>query len=127
MSLLTQGSAAPRAVKRRSTVAKAAKDLGLQIVASESFSIRRRRSGKGWTYVDAHDRPIRDGAVIRRLNSLAVPPAYQNVMYSKNANAHLQAVGRDAAGRRQYRYHPEWEKVREIRKARRLERLAAVL
>jgi DNA topoisomerase-1 len=58
---------------------------------------------------------------------LAVPPAYRQVLYAKDPAAHLQAVGRDAAGRLQYRYHPEWEKVREIRKTRRLERLANVL
>ena len=65
--------------------------------------------------------------MITRLARLAVPPAYQDVLYAKDPAAHLQAIGRDAAGRLQYRYHPEWEKVREIRKARRLAALADVL
>ena len=53
-----------------------------------------------------------------------MPPAYEAVLYAADPAAHLQAVGRDAAGRLQYRYHPDWEKVREQRKARRLARLA---
>ena len=82
---------------------------------------------------DAYDqalsfwRTVRDTKLRARLKGLAMPPAYQDVLYSKDPAGHLQAVGRDAAGRLQYRYHPEWDKVREIRKARRLERLAAVL
>ena len=60
-------------------------------------------------------------------HKLAVPPAYQDVLYAEDPAAHLQATGRDAQGRLQYRYHPDWEKVREIRKARRLARLADAL
>jgi DNA topoisomerase-1 len=56
-----------------------------------------------------------------------VPPAYKGVLYAEDASAHLQAIGRDSAGRLQYRYHPQWENVREIRKARRLARLADAL
>jgi DNA topoisomerase-1 len=56
-----------------------------------------------------------------------MPPAYEDVMYAEDPSAHLQAVGRDAAGRTQYRYHPDWQKVREARKARRLMRLVDVL
>jgi DNA topoisomerase-1 len=99
----------------------------LRLVSRDALSIRRRKSGKGWSYLAAGNLPIRDEATIRRLSRLAVPPAYQEVLYASDPAAHLQAVGRDAAGRLQYRYHPEWEKVREIRKARRLERLASVL
>jgi DNA topoisomerase-1 len=58
---------------------------------------------------------------------LAVPPAYQDVLYAADPRAHIQAIGRDAAGRLQYRYHPDWQRVREIRKARRLARLAEAL
>ena len=64
---------------------------------------------------------------MRRLTRLAVPSAYQDVLYAADPAAHLQAVGRDAAGRLQYRYHPQWEDVREGRKARRLARLAHAL
>ena len=74
-----------------------------------------------------NDRVIRDRATVRRLARLAVPPAYQDVLYARDASAHLQAIGRDAAGRLQYRYHPRWDDVRELRKARRLARLTDVL
>ncbi len=104
-----------------------ARRLGLRLVAGDALCIRRRRRGKGWSYLDAAGRVIRDPATVRRLAGLAVPPAYAEVLYAEDARAHLQAVGRDAAGRLQYRYHPDWEKVRELRKARRLARLAGVL
>jgi DNA topoisomerase I len=104
-----------------------AKRLGLRIASSEDLGIRRRRCGKGWSYIDADGRAIKDPATIKRLAGLAVPPAYEDVLYAADPTAHLQAIGRDAAGRLQYRYHPEWEKVREIRKARRLSRLAQAL
>jgi DNA topoisomerase-1 len=64
---------------------------------------------------------------LRRLKSLAVPPAYENVMYAADPDAHLQAIGRDAAGRIQYRYHPDWTKVRETRKAQRLAQFVEAL
>jgi DNA topoisomerase-1 len=118
-----------RAFARRNgaTATAQAKRLGLRLVAADSLSIRRRRCGRGWCYLDAGQRVIRDRATVRRLSRLAVPPAYADVLYAGDPAAHLQAVGRDAAGRLQYRYHPEWEKVREMRKARRLARLAHVL
>ena len=104
-----------------------AKKLGLRLVAADTLSIRRRRRGKGWSYIAADQRAIRDPATLQRLARLAMPPAYQDVLYAEDADAHLQAIGRDAAGRLQYRYHPDWDKVREMRKARRLARLADVL
>ena len=105
----------------------AAKRLGLRHVTTETLSIRRRRCGRGWAYLGADSRPIRDRKMVRRLASLAVPPAYEDVLYAEDPAAHLQAIGRDAAGRLQYRYHPQWEQVREQRKARRLARLADAL
>src|SRR3954449_7772294 len=104
-----------------------AKRLGLRLVAADALAIRRRRCGKGWTYLDPDNRVIRDRATVQRLARLAVPPAYEDVLYAEDPAAHLQAIGRDAAGRLQYRYHPDWEKVRETRKAARLARLADVL
>jgi DNA topoisomerase-1 len=104
-----------------------AKRLGLRHVDSGELAIRRRRCGKGWAFYRPDGGLIRDKATVRRLESLAVPPAYQDVLYAEDPAAHLQAIGRDAAGRLQYRYHPDWEKVREMRKARRLSRLANVL
>jgi DNA topoisomerase-1 len=103
-----------------------AKKLGLRMAKAESLSIRRER-GEGWIYYTARGRRIADARVLRRLDSLAVPPAYSDVFYAPDAKAHLQAIGRDAAGRLQYRYHPDWENIREIRKAQRLIGLVEVL
>jgi DNA topoisomerase I len=100
--------------------ARAPKPRALRRVSPNELGIRRRRNGKGFAYIDQRGHTLRDSAILRRLKSLAVPPAYEDVLYAEDPRAHLQAVGRDAAGRLQYRYHPEWEKVRERRKARRL-------
>lgn len=91
------------------------------------LSIRRVRRGNGYCFLDSDGDAIKDAATLARLKSLAVPPAYGDVRYAQDPAAHLQATGRDAAGRLQYRYHPDWEKVREHRKARRLARLVAAL
>ena len=104
-----------------------ARRLGLRRIAVDALTISRVRRGRGFVYVHADGNRIRDRRVTRRLARLAVPPAYENVLYARDPAAHLQAVGRDAAGRLQYRYHPHWEKVREWRKARRLLRLVETL
>jgi DNA topoisomerase-1 len=103
------------------------KDAGLRHVSAATLSIQRRRCGRGWTYFGPGARRIKDNATLQRLARLAVPPAYRDVLYAADPVAHLQAVGRDSESRLQYRYHPDWEKVREIRKARRLARLADAL
>jgi DNA topoisomerase-1 len=118
--------AAPRNGASPTTV-RLAQRLGLRHVSSDVLTIRRRRCGKGWTYLAPDGRVIRDRTIVRRLARLAVPPAYEDVLYAEDPAAHLQAIGRDAAGRLQYRYHADWEKVRETRKAARLARLADVL
>src|SRR5258706_8757607 len=87
----------------------------------------RRKRGKSYSVARPNGRPIRHTGTIRRIHSMAVPPAYGHVRYSPDPNSHLQAVGRDAAGRLQYRYHSDWEKVREHRKAHRLARLVGAL
>src|SRR3569623_1432723 len=103
------------------------RQLGLRYVSVSELTIQRRRRGAGFVFVNDTGRALRDPRILFRLKRLAVPPAYENVLYAGDPHAHLQAVGRDAAGRAQYRYHPDWEKVRELRKARRLARLAEVL
>lgn len=106
---------------------KLVKQVGLKYIAREELTIRRRRHGAGFTYLTPDNAPIRLKSELKRLASLAVPPAYEDVLYAQDPAAHVQAVGRDAAGRLQYRYHSEWQRVREIRKARRLARLATAL
>jgi len=104
-----------------------AKKLGLHMVGPNALTIRRAREGESWVYTNARGRRFKDPRIIARLNKLAVPPAYEEVRYASDPKAHLQAIGRDAAGRLQYRYHPEWEKIRDIRKAQRLIGLVEVL
>ncbi|HEX9159121.1 MAG TPA: hypothetical protein VF835_02745 [Rhizomicrobium sp.] len=104
-----------------------AKKLGLHMVKPGALTIRRAREGEDWAYTNARGRRIRDARTIARLNKLAVPPAYEDVCCASDPKAHLQAVGRDAAGRLQYRYHPLWDRVRDIRKAQRLIGLVEVL
>lgn len=104
-----------------------ARRLKLKHIAREDLTIARRRAGHGYTYHRANGKEIADETALARFASLAVPPAYEDVFFAADEHAHLQAVGRDAAGRLQYRYHAEWEKVREAQKAEHLAALAAVL
>jgi DNA topoisomerase I len=104
-----------------------AKELGLKLGDQNELTIRRIKRGKSYSFVRANGTAIRHTGTIKRLHSMAVPPAYAEVRYAPDPNSHLQAVGRDAAGRLQYRYHSDWEKVREQRKAHRLARLVAAL
>ncbi len=95
----------------------------LRRTSVDQLTIRRRKNGQGFVYSWPNGRTIRDQQTLIRLKRLAVPPAYEDVRLAEDASAHIQAVGRDRAGRRQYRYHPDWERVRERRKARHLSEL----
>ena len=119
--------AMPPPASRHASVRSLVRRLKLRHCRPDDLKITRRRTGEGWTYHDADGKEITDAAMLKRFASLAVPPAYEDVLYAEDERGHLQAVGRDAAGRLQYRYHPDWEQVREIRKARRLARFADVL
>jgi len=111
----------------KTSVEELAQELGLKLADQNELTIRRIRRGKGYQFVRANGTQIRHAGTIRRLHRMAVPPAYRDVRYSPDPNSHLQAVGIDAAGRLQYRYHADWEKVREQRKAHRLAKLVAAL
>ena len=104
-----------------------ARQLKLHYAPRAQLTIERRRAGAGYSYHTPDGARVTDAAMLERFAALAVPPAYEQVYYSADSHAHLQAVGRDAAGRLQYRYHPDWEKVREAEKAKRLAALASVL
>jgi DNA topoisomerase-1 len=128
MNTIDAASPAPRASRRRlSTSERLARRLGLRLATPEELTIVRRRHGRGFAYVTADGGAVRDRALVRRLDRLAVPPAYVDASYSADASTHLQAIWRDAAGRVQYRYHDDWDQVREDRRLRRLARLAATL
>jgi DNA topoisomerase-1 len=101
---------------------EAAKAAHLRYVnASElAAGITRRKSGKGFSYVDEQGKAIHDEKTLARIRSLAIPPAWTNVWICPTENGHIQAVGRDAKGRKQYRYHPRWRKTRDETKYHRM-------
>ena len=100
---------------------------GLTYVESSELGLRRRRCGKGFSYLDPSGRTVRDKAVRARIKALAIPPAWTDVCIAQDGSAHIQAIGRDAEGRLQYRYHPDWEHVRSTGKERRLLRFGSAL
>jgi DNA topoisomerase I len=92
---------------------ESAQAAGLRYVSDTTPGIRRRRSGSGFSYVAPDGKVIKDAAEISRIKSLAIPPAYTDVWISPTPNGHIQATGRDARGRKQYRYHPKWREKRD--------------
>lgn len=100
---------------------ESAKVVGLRYVTDDLPGIRRKRSGKkNFIFMDENGDRIRDAKVIQRIKSLAIPPAYTNVWICPFENGHLQATGRDAKGRKQYRYHPLWRSIRDQTKFTRM-------
>jgi DNA topoisomerase I len=92
---------------------ESARAAGLRYVTDDDPGIRRRKSGKGFTYIDPQGKTVKDPKVIERIKKLAIPPAWTDVWICLRANGHLQATGRDARGRKQHRYHPDWRSVRD--------------
>ena len=86
---------------------------GLRYVCDSKPAIRRRRAGKGFVYLDAKGRRIADPGIRKRIRALVIPPAWTDVWICASANGHIQATGRDAKGRKQYRYHAEYREARE--------------
>jgi DNA topoisomerase-1 len=91
----------------------AARAAGLRYVNDNKPGIRRERDGDKFRYLDADGDQVSDEATLARIKSLAIPPAWTEVWICPQANGHLQATGRDAKGRKQYRYHPKWRNVRD--------------
>jgi DNA topoisomerase IB len=85
---------------------------GLIHVSDDAPGISRRRAGKGFAYREPNGEVVRDPATLQRIRALAVPPAYTEVWICRSARGHLQATGRDARGRKQYRYHAQWSATR---------------
>jgi DNA topoisomerase I len=92
---------------------ESAQSAGLRYVSDTQPGIRRKKAGKGFTYVGQDGKTIRDSKELERIRSLAIPPAYTDVWICSSPNGHIQATGRDARGRKQYRYHPKWREVRD--------------
>ncbi|HLH58621.1 MAG TPA: DNA topoisomerase IB [Streptosporangiaceae bacterium] len=78
-----------------------------------SAGIRRQRCGKGFRYFAADGTPLRDAEILARIKALVIPPAWEDVWICPHVDGHIQAVGTDAAGRRQYRYHDLWREQRD--------------
>jgi DNA topoisomerase-1 len=92
---------------------ESAKAAGLRYVTDEEPGIRRLKRGKGFTYADPDGNVVRSPKELERIRKLAIPPAWTDVWICPRANGHLQATGRDAKGRKQYRYHADWRDVRD--------------
>jgi DNA topoisomerase-1 len=98
----------------------AAKSAGLRYVTDRMRGITRIAKGDGFRYADADGNPVDDPGTLARINSLVIPPAWTDVWICPHANGHLQATGRDARRRKQYRYHPRWRSVRDESKYERM-------
>src|SRR5262245_48009298 len=93
---------------------------GLRYVSDSLPGIRRQRVGRGFCYRGVDGTCIRDPEVLRRIKALVIPPAWTEVWICPRPNGHIQATGRDAKGRKQYRYHLRWRAVRDATKYDRL-------
>jgi len=126
----SNGSAAARAaeatpaVEHSTAVAEAA---GLRYVSDEMPGIGRRRCGRGFSYRDASGKTIRDKRVRERIAGLVIPPAWSDVWICPYPDGHIQATGRDQAGRKQYLYHPSWRETRDRLKFERLRAFGELL
>ena len=90
-----------------------AKSAGLLYVSHESPGITRRRAGHGFVYVDPHGKVIHDEETVGRIRALVIPPAWEDVWICPSPRGHIQAVGRDARARKQYRYHDRFREIRD--------------
>jgi len=104
-----------------------AKAVGLRYMSDSTPGYTRKKSGKGWSFYNADGELVKDKELIDRFNKLVIPPAYTNVWISPYDNGHLQFTGTDAAGRKQYRYHPHWNQIRNQSKYHRLQLFASHL
>jgi DNA topoisomerase-1 len=100
---------------------------GLVWVSDDARGIRRIRVGDGFAYRDVDGKRLRKAAELQRIRKLAIPPAYEDVWICPRPNGHLQATGRDARGRKQYRYHPDWRLAKDVDKFERMLEFGAAL
>ena len=107
--------------------AAAANEAGLYYVDDNRVGYRRKANGNGFEYLDTEAKRIRDRQRLLRIKRLAIPPAWTDVWICPSPNGHIQATGRDARGRKQYRYHDRWREVRDENKFGRLAEFAKTL
>src|SRR5207244_13165049 len=94
----------------------AAEEAGLRYVSDDRVGYTRRANADEFDYFDSEDKPIRDDQRLLRLKRLAIPPAWTEVWICPSPNGHIQATGRDARRRKQYRYHERWREARDENK-----------
>ena len=104
-----------------------AKAAGLRYATDLGPGIRRKRAGTGWSYKGGDGKPLRDRKVVARIKALGIPPAYTEVWINPDPRGHIQATGRDAKGRKQYRYHARWHEIRDETKYGRMIAFAEAL
>src|ERR1043166_9100730 len=107
--------------------AASARSAGLRYVTDDGPGIRREMGALGFRYKRADGRAVRSPADLKRIRALAIPPAWKDVWICPDPKGHVQATGRDARGRKQYRYHPDWRNHRDGNKFDRLQEFASVL
>ena len=119
---MTQDRRSPRsqALRAAADPRRAARVADLTYVTDAVPGIRRVRSGRGFRYVGSDGRPLQDPRERERIRGLVVPPAWRDVWICPDPHGHIQAIGRDARGRRQYRYHPRWRRLRDEAKFSRM-------
>jgi DNA topoisomerase-1 len=108
-------------------MAQEAREAGLRYTSDDSPGITRRRRGKSFLYLAPDGKPLRDRAALERIRRLVIPPAWEKVWITPQANGHIQATGRDARGRKQYRYHERWREQRDENKYGHMMAFARVL
>ena len=101
-------------------ILEATKEAGLRYASDERAGIKRQRAGRGFRYIGTDGKPISDERELRRIRRLAIPPAWTDVWIATDPRGHLQATGRDAKGRKQYRYHERFRAVRDETKYERM-------
>jgi DNA topoisomerase-1 len=104
------------AVSEKESAVQSARRMGLRYVTDSRPGIRRELARGGFRYLGPAGRPVRDSQTLARIKSLVIPPAWSEVWICADPNGHMQVTGRDARGRKQYRYHPLWRKVRDENK-----------
>src|ERR1700761_597255 len=112
---------------RTAEVASAIAEEGLRYVSNTAPGYRRKRTGTSFSYYDKQGKRITDAAVVGRIKSIGIPPAYESVWICPSANGHIQATGLDARGRKQYRYHAKWRELRDQNKYEHIIQFAAAL
>lgn len=113
--------------ERAAEIAAVIAGEGLRYVSDAGPGYARKRTGTTFSYYDKDGRRITSADSLRRIKSIGIPPAYEDVWICPLANGHIQATGRDARGRKQYRYHPKWRELRDQNKYARLMQFAHAL